>query len=333
MTPKRLTAFALTAAHGSITKAAEAMNVSQPTLSKQLSALEKQIGAALFQRNGNRVQITELGETLLADIQPLLAQFEEIRRKYGNGATNKASPDNRLRIASTYGPASEILPRLLSKYRSMCPDVEIDLRTSHNREIEASLLNRRIELAVISRRVQSPELECEPFVPMTITAFAAKSSALSKKTTLTLADLEKLPLVVRSASRGRGATEVLLEKMRRQGYRPKVVMHCESPEALKTAVRNGVGIGFLFDDAVKQAIARGGFIRLRLRGLDMRGQTQIIYHKARPLSFHAAAFLKLLRQWRDGELAQTKTSARSAKPLAWLPLIHLVQGFAAASLV
>ena len=82
-------------------------------------------------------------------------------------------------------------------------------------------------------------------------------------------------------------------------------MRCESPEAIKRAVSQNLGIGFLYYEAVKEAIDGGSFKLIQIRGLKMEGQTYIIYHSQRPLSPHAEEFLKLLRDWRD----QRKTSA------------------------
>ena len=76
-------------------------------------------------------------------------------------------------------------------------------------------------------------------------------------------------------------------------------MQCESPEAIKTAVTKELGVGILYEDAVKDGLASGLFKRVNISGLAMEGKTYIIYHKSRPLSANGDIFLNLLRQWRD----------------------------------
>ena len=69
--------------------------------------------------------------------------------------------------------------------------------------------------------------------------------------------------------------------------------------AIKRAVLQRLGLGFLYYDAVRDAVDRGSFKIINIRGLELLGQTYIIYHKERPLSPNAEEFLKLLRDWRD----------------------------------
>jgi DNA-binding transcriptional LysR family regulator len=76
-------------------------------------------------------------------------------------------------------------------------------------------------------------------------------------------------------------------------------MRCDSPEAIKTAVREKLGVGILYEDAVKEELARGVFKRVPISGLQMEGNSCIAYHKQRPLSTSGEVFLNLLRQWRD----------------------------------
>jgi DNA-binding transcriptional LysR family regulator len=80
-------------------------------------------------------------------------------------------------------------------------------------------------------------------------------------------------------------------------------MACESPEAIKQAVSQGLGIGFLYYDAVRDSVDRGSFKLINIRGVNLVGQTYIICHKERPLSPNAQEFLKLLRDWRDQQKA------------------------------
>jgi len=91
----------------------------------------------------------------------------------------------------------------------------------------------------------------------------------------------------------------LLGTQKKNGQKLNVAMACASPEAIKRAVLQGLGIGFLYYDAVRDSVDRGSFKIINIRGLDLVGQTYIIYHKERSLSPNAVEFLKVLREWRD----------------------------------
>jgi DNA-binding transcriptional LysR family regulator len=134
-------------------------------------------------------------------------------------------------------------------------------------------------------------------------AFAAKSDPITRKRELSLADLENIPIIVRSNGVFESATQSLLRTLKQSVQKLNIAMCCESPEAIKNAVSQKLGIGFLYYDAVKAAIERGSFKMLRIRGLEIEGRTYIVYHKERPLSPNAEEFLKLLRNWRDQQTA------------------------------
>ena len=91
----------------------------------------------------------------------------------------------------------------------------------------------------------------------------------------------------------------MLTALRKQGYKLNIAMQCESPEAIKTAVSKKLGVGILYEDAVKDGLAGGLFKQVHISGLAMEGKTYIVYHKQRPLSANGEVFLNLLRQWRD----------------------------------
>src|SRR6185295_18732123 len=81
-----------------------------------------------------------------------------------------------------------------------------------------------------------------------------------------------------------------------------IAMRCGSTQAVKQAVAHGAGIGILYDDAVKQDIARGYFQALKIPGLSFKRQSSIVYSKEKPLSAAAEEFLKLLRESKTGSV-------------------------------
>ena len=74
----------------------------------------------------------------------------------------------------------------------------------------------------------------------------------------------------------------MLTALRKQGYKLNIAMQCESPEAIKTAVTKKLGVGILYEDAVKEGLASGVFKKLRISGLQMEGTSYIVYHKQTP---------------------------------------------------
>src|SRR5437867_11117058 len=122
MTFRQFTAFATIAKHMNITRAAQALHISQPSLSKHLKLLEEDYRIRLFSRNGKGIQLTRDGTEFLTQIDPILAQLKNIEARYLNvSREQQAGP---LRVGGTYGPSSNILPSLLAVYRKNHPKVD-----------------------------------------------------------------------------------------------------------------------------------------------------------------------------------------------------------------
>jgi len=128
-------------------------------------------------------------------------------------------------------------------------------------------------------------------------AFAASGYRVLRQGSLTLSDLETLPLIVRDNRDARGPIETLLLNIRKQGYRPNVVMRCESPEAVKAAVMRKLGIGILYQSVITEELARGRLKLLRIPEFPFKANTYVIYKKHSPLSACGEAFLNVVREW------------------------------------
>lgn len=150
------------------------------------------------------------------------------------------------------------------------------------------------------------------------------SDPVAKRKELTLSDLEHIPLIVRMDTDLQSTTHTGVGRASKTGLQDNIAMRCESPEAVQSAVAQKLGIGFLYDDAVKAAIERGSFKLISIRGLDIEGQTYVVHHKERPLSPNAEEFLTLLREWRDHQSAKkpkpslnTRVGARINAATCW----------------
>jgi DNA-binding transcriptional LysR family regulator len=311
MTFRQLTAFAAVAKHMNITKAAQELRTSQPSLSKHLKSLEEDYKVKLFTRKGKGIQLTEDGTEFLRHIESILVQLQQLDERFLKNSKKKESTT--LIIGGTYEVSASILPSLLALFKKRYTNIQVVLRSNTIGILEQMMLKGDPEIAMTSIAPRSPELTSETCVSLKLLAFAAKGYRIPKKKELSLADLENLPLIIRDNRDARGAAEMFLLQIRELGYRPNILMRCESPEAIKAAVSKKLGVGILYKDLLKQDIARGLFKQLHIRGLSMEGNTYAIYHKHRPLSSCGEAFLKLIRRWceeKRSKKGQIKTLKR-----------------------
>jgi DNA-binding transcriptional LysR family regulator len=301
---RQFTAFATVASHLNITKAAQELRMSQPSLSKLLKGLEENYKITLFTRTGKGIELTDDGVEFLKYVEPILEHVQILEERFSTKQERKkATP---LRVGGTYALSSSILSSLLAIFKKRFPDVEIVLRSNTAGILEQMILKGQLDIVLTSILPRSSELTTEFCVPLRLVAFAAKSYPIAKERKLSLADLEKIPLIIRDDGNRHGTTEISLLKLRSLGYRPNIVMRCESPEAIKTAVSKKLGVGILYYDTVKDAFAQELFKQIHVSGLSLEGKTYIMWHKRRSLSSSGEAFLKLLREWCEAKRNHTK---------------------------
>src|SRR3990172_4621649 len=288
--------FAMVARLRNLTHASAELNISQPALTQQLKTLEKEYELKLYKKGGKGVELTEAGKILLKYVQRILKQHEKVKRRLSaTTAPNKAQP---LTMGGSYSPSAVFLPSLLARFKKSHPQVELDLRTDNRLNIERLVLGGEVELAVLNNPPSNHQLAIEPYRTEPLVAFVASDHPLAGKKQLTWEDLGRHGFVIRQPLAGSGSTAQFIRRLKDQGVKIKVVMHCESPEAVKVAVSRGMGVGILFKDVISDSLKKGEFRELTLpvKGLD--GKSFIVYHKTRPLSPVAQDFLKLLRAQR-----------------------------------
>jgi DNA-binding transcriptional LysR family regulator len=312
MTLRQFRAFATVVSHLNITKAAQELRISQPSLSKLLKGLEENYKLKLFTRTGKGIELTDEGVEFLKYVEAIVEQFQILEERFSNKLERKnASP---LRVGGTYALSSSILSSLLALFKKRFPEVEVVLRSNTPGILEQMILKGQLDIALTSIVPRSPELTAEFCIPVKLVAFAAKNYPITKEKKLGLTDLERIPLIIRDDGNRHGTTETSLLELRSSGYRPNIVMRCESPEAIKTAVDKKLGVGILYHDALKDALAHGSFKQIHISGLSIEEKTYIVCHKQRALSTSGEAFLKLLREWCEAKRTHTKNRTPSDTP-------------------
>jgi DNA-binding transcriptional LysR family regulator len=316
MTLRHFTAFATVAGHLNITKAAQALRMSQPSLSKLLRGLEENYKVTLFTRTGKGIELTDDGVDLLKHIEPILAHVQILEERFSKSSQSKRVTP--LRVGGTYALSSGILPSLLAIFKKRHPDVYVTLRSNSAGFLDRMILKGHLDIALTSILPSSTELIAEFCVPLKLVAFADRGYRVANEKQLSLADLEKIPLIVRDDASRRGPIETILIKIRSLGYRPNIVMRCESPEAIKTAVSKKLGVGILSQNVLKENNARRVFKEIRFSGFPLAEKTYVVYHKQRALSPGGEAFLKLLRDWCETERNKIENRQTDSVAVAYL---------------
>jgi DNA-binding transcriptional LysR family regulator len=290
--------FAAVAKRLNVTEASRELHIGQPAVSRQLKLMQEEYGVKLYKNVGRGIELTEEGLGLLGEAEEILLRLEKIKEKLKTHSSHPKAGS--LTVGGSYGPSAIFLPTILAVFQKNHPRVTLTLRTENSGPMEQLVVKSEVDIALITAPSHDPRLIVEPLRKERVVVFASVKHPLPGKGELTLAGLASAPLIVRQGSRGRGRVEEILRQIEKQGPKLNVVMRCDSPEAVKTAVKMRVGLGILHRDLVEADGMRGGLKIIRTPGLRLDGYSFIIYHAERPLSANAQEFLALLHQWPRG---------------------------------
>ena len=298
--------FAAVAKHSSVTRASKELRVSQPSVSQQLRQLQDHYGNKLYRRLSKGVEITEAGRRFLQNITPILEQVEKLE---GGFKPQPPKSDREiLRVGGTYSASADLLPSFLAGFRHNHPTAKLEMRTRTSDQLEHMVLNAGLDLAVTVRAVRSAELACESLRHEKVVMFVRADHRLAKTNKLKPADVLGEPLITRGGRGAFGVVDKALNQIRNEGLEFNVAMYCDGPTEIKAAVRQKMGVGIVFEDALKAEIASGEFKILKVCGLELQGESFVVYSKKRPLSPLAQEFRELLRSVRATKISKVDSA-------------------------
>lgn len=233
----QLRAFHNVALAGGFSRAAAAMNLSQPALSDQVRRLEQAHDTLLFQRDGRQVRLTEAGEALLRLTR---AFFEAEDRIAAHLDRANAAPAGRLRIVAD--SAAHITARV-GAFRARYPDVFVQITTGNTDQVLERLRNYEAEIGVVGTLPRAPDMDIAELGGSPVVAIAAHGLMPAPPAALKLADLSRWPLIFRET--GSRTRSLLEDAARARNLRLKPVMEVEGREAMREMVAAGAGLGFV----------------------------------------------------------------------------------------
>jgi len=274
----------------SFSKAARKLCLSQPAVSLQIKALEKELGATLIERGGGKITLTPAGITAYEHAKKIIAGKNAMMADIPR---TKGEVSGRLRVGASTIPGEylliPVLRNFLRKYQKV--SVSLDIRDSGN--IIKSLLNEEIELGFIGYRSEHHEIAELNFASDSLVLITPPSSPLSRKQKIRLADLFEERMITRITSSGTRITfEKALAKRGSSIEDLNVVAELGSTQAVLQAVQAGLGISVVSKRAASQP-AKFGLIGLKkITDVDLSRNFYIIHLKDKPLTLVASKFLE-----------------------------------------
>jgi DNA-binding transcriptional LysR family regulator len=296
---RHLQTFVAAAECENFTRAAEVLNITQAAVSKQIAALEADLGVTLFDRVGRSVVPSEHCRRLYDYARRILELVEEARRELGH---ESGRIHGALRIAASTVPAEWLLPELLVAFREVQPDVHVSVDVSDSAQATASVEAGEADVGIVGEAPQSSRLSARPIAVDELVLVASPSHPLARRRKLTLQQLRSEPLIVReSGSASRRCVDQAIEAAGLAPSDLNIALEMNSNAGMRTAVEQGLGVAFQSRSVVARELAAGKLVRLPVEGVRAQRHLYAVTDSTRMLTAATRAFLALLAQPRGRE--------------------------------
>lgn len=240
---KLLKTFCVVAQKENITHAAEELHLSQPTVSLQVQALEREMGVSLLERRGPSVRLTPEGKVLYQLVQPLTSGIDNLRETFA--ASLGKMEMGELHIAAGQSTSLYILPDYIKRFKQAYPGIRIHLHTVEGQSGMKLLLDDQVDLA-IGPLLQVPDtIIYRPFATFNSILIVPQNHPLTRQTTVSLKDISAYGLILPPKQQ---STWRMVDTVFRQHHVPyKVSMEAGGWEIVKQYVEMGLGISIVTD--------------------------------------------------------------------------------------
>lgn len=239
METKRLRYFLAVAEELHFGRAATRLEIAQPPLSRQIAALEEDLGVQLFDRSRSQIRLTQAGLVLQDHARQILdrldAAFRETRL-IGNGGAG------RLRIAFVGSASHGLLPTLIKSFRSFYPDVRLALSALNNADLERALIGREIDIAVARPELKDEEFRRELLCREQLIVALPDNSPLAARDELRFTDLSDQTFVLYPRRPRPSYADVVLGICEREGFKPAALELTQDFQSAISLVSVGVGL-------------------------------------------------------------------------------------------
>ena len=280
----------------SFTKAAEELGLTQPTVSKQIVDLEQFFQVRLIDRTKRSLALTRAGEILFKHAKDFLSLKRETIDAM---ASFRGLKSGSLRLGASSIPGVYILPPILKAFKGRFGGVDLTLVLSDSQNIADRVENGDVDIGFVGSREETKRIAYKQFLEDSIIFIAP----LDFPEAIDIHDIAKYPLLVREPGSGtRKCFETALLKRHLKPEDLHVVGELGDTEAIKAAVREGMGISYISNRAVREELSRGLLKVLSVKGFPgVKRSFYIITKKGRSTSPQTEALLRIINEWRHHE--------------------------------
>jgi DNA-binding transcriptional LysR family regulator len=291
---EQLDAFVEIHRRGSVSQAAEALFVTQPTLTARLKGLERELEAVLFIRSGRGMRLSEAGRAYLPYAERTLDAARAGRRLLAELARGESG---HLALGAAPAVGTYVLPRILTRFRRTHPKVALAVRTGHSEEVLELVLREQVEIG-LGRALRHPDVQAIPLYEDELVLVVDPTHRFAEAGAVGTEEISEVQLILfdRTSSYHRLTNEFF----RGAGAVPRAVMELDNIDAAKKMVEQGLGVALLPHTAVAGELEAGALRAVRLSDTPALRREIVIFRRrdAGAASGALEAFLNCLSDLR-----------------------------------
>jgi DNA-binding transcriptional LysR family regulator len=286
----QLRVFASVFKNKSFSKASNELHLTQPTISSHIRGLEEEFNCALFDRLGRTIIPTKEAEILYGHALEIIEKADTLKETIGRV---KKEITGKLVIGASTIPGVYLMPPMMTVFQKKYPSISFQILISDSGEIVNSVLKQELLLGIVGAKLGDEQISYKPFVEDELIVIS--STSLTKSNRITIKELIKFPMVLREEGSGtRRETEKILEDRGITFDNIKIAGIFGSTDAIKQAVKAGLGVSIISRFSVKDELKHGILKEIKLTDIQMRRKFYIVTHKKRTLPLAYSIFLKYI---------------------------------------
>jgi DNA-binding transcriptional LysR family regulator len=287
-TLRQLQVFEKVASHLNYSRAAEELYLSQPAVSMQIKQLEGHIGLPLFEQMGKKIYLTEAGRELFPYARNIAQQLSEMEAVFDE---MKGLGQGKLTL-SVVNTANYFTPQLLAKFCQLYPNINVILQVANRDAVLKQLSDNSTDLAILGQPPEGLDLDFQSFLANPLVVIAAPGHPLATQQHIPFPRLAEENFL--SREKGSGTRSAMERVFAQHGVQPHISMEMETNEAIKQAVRAGMGLGILSLHSLELELETHRLVTLDVEHFPLMRHWFVAHRRNKRLSSAALAFKNFL---------------------------------------
>lgn len=251
----------------SFSRAAEALNISQPAVSRHIMEMEERYHTTLFERKSNKIFLTKEGEHVYHVLKEIARQYRELDIEIGLQHEG-VSGDFIIGASSTI--AQYVIPKVIASFHKRYANVNFFLTNGNSFDMERMLLDNQLDMALVENRSSQAGIRYTEFLDDELIVVTGKDSVYARRESIGKEELTRIPMVLRE--QGSGTLEVIRQALSQEGVRfddLNTLIHLGSTESIKNFLSDFDGVAIVSEKAVQTELYLKTLVRLKVTGLSI----------------------------------------------------------------